>query len=169
MPKNQEPCVKEIIMGKKYIVQPGASYAAEGRVYGPGDELDGDIFKNPEVLKFAVGGKIPKLKEAPATPSGGSDTTEAEIVKGLKKSLKTAKKDAKDAAEFLEKAKGDTETAATLAESAAESEKAAAEEALAAAMQKQADAEASKEKFDGIVKSIQEELEKHNASGGDGE
>ena len=55
-------------MGKKYIVQPGASYAANGRVYAPGDELDGDIFKNPDALKFALGGKAPKLKEAPATP-----------------------------------------------------------------------------------------------------
>jgi hypothetical protein len=158
-------------MGKKYIVQPGASYAAEGRVYGPGDELDGDIFKNPAVLKLALGGNPPKLKEAPAappaSPSGGNDTDEAEIIKGLKKSLKTAKKDAKDAAEYLETVKVEAETAAGLAEAAAESEKAAAEETLAAAMQKQADAEAAKERFDGLVKSIQEELVKHSVPAGD--
>jgi hypothetical protein len=152
-------------MGKKYIVQEGASYAANGRVYGPGDEIDGDIFKNPDALKAAVSGKkLVEKSDPPAASSGGSGTTESEIIKSLKKSLKTAKKDARDAADYLEKARGETETAAGLAESASEPEKQAAEEALAAAMQKQADAEAAKEKFDGLVKSIQEELERQGAT-----
>jgi hypothetical protein len=150
-------------MGKKYIVQKDASFASGGRVYGPGDELDGDIFKNPDSLKAALGGTKPKLKpkEKSASPSGDN----AEIIKGLKKSLKAAEKDADAAADFLDKAQGEVDTATELVNAASELEKPAAEETLAAAVKKQEDAQASKEKFDGVVKSIRDKLAEYGIDG----
>jgi len=49
---------------KTYIVNDGASFVAKGRVYKPGDEIDGGLFSDESLAANIKGGKL--LTEAQA-------------------------------------------------------------------------------------------------------
>lgn len=67
-------------MGKKYIVGEKACFTANGRVYGPGDEIDEGIFKNPAAIAAAL--KSKNLIEKPVALQADNKKTGSTAQKG---------------------------------------------------------------------------------------
>jgi hypothetical protein len=59
----------------KYIVGENASFIANSRIYGPGEEIDSAFFNFPKTIEVAVAaGKLIPVQDSPDGDTGGGDT-----------------------------------------------------------------------------------------------
>jgi hypothetical protein len=59
----------------KYIVGENASFIANSRIYGPGEEIDSELFKFPKTIEAALAsGKLKAAQDNPDVDTGGGDT-----------------------------------------------------------------------------------------------